>query len=161
MTTSRSTEFLNIQNIFFKLPHCKILLGDIHKSSHPQRPDLWGNTSGPAFRWIALLLSRQARKLTEGSSIAPAPYSRGGKNPRGVSWVVEVVGDSFPNLKKQQTQAPISCTCDHFGWTWQSGEFKLLHLSKVRDTPKNDDVKGVRVRKKICFSSDVCRKGSP
>lgn len=148
MTTSRSTEFRNIQNIVLKLPHGHFM-GDLHTSSMSlsflyvsvHSADLLGNTSELAFRWIALLLSLQTRRLTEGSSIAPAPYSKEQEEIRETSpFFWSFFGDesvvsswSFSSLKKQQTQPPI----------------QPLPIPPRYETPKKThDVKGVRVRKK-------------
>lgn len=162
MTTSRSTEFRNIQNIVLKLPHGHFM-GDLHTSSMSlsflyvsvHSADLLGNTSELAFRWIALLLSLQTRRLTEGSSIAPAPYS-----------------------KEQEEIRETSLFVWSFFWGWVDG-FKLVvflseeatnsttnstiaYSSKVRDTPKNPWCEGCPCKEKTtCFCSDVCRKGKP
>lgn len=124
---------------FLKLPHCHFM-GDLHTLSMSlsflyvsvHSPDLLGNTSELAFRWIALLLSLQTRRLTEGSSIAPAPYSKEQEEIRETS--------------------PFSLI---IFWGWVGG-FKLvvfplcmcIHLSKFRDTQKPMMWSRVRVRKK-------------
>lgn len=156
MTTSRSTEFLNIQNIFLKLPHGHFM-GDLHTSSMSlsflyvsvHSADLLGNTSEPAFRWIALLLSLQTRRLAEGSSIAPAPYSKEQEEIRetspffliifwgwvgGFKLVVFLSEEATNSTPIQPLPIPFACasTCDHFGWTWQSGD--LYNCISQRDT---------------------------
>lgn len=157
--------------------------GDLHTSSMSlsflyvsvHSPDLLGNTSELAFRWIALLLSLQTRRLTEGSSIAPAPYSKEQEGIRETSpFFYHFLGmsrwfqvGSFPLWRSNKLNHQFNhCLFllhvhPHVITLVEPDSLAIYITASLKGTPKNDDVKGVRVRKKHVFAAMFAGREAP